>query len=87
MCRNECMDCVYYYENSDFCLNHMYNIIGNVENCADKKNKADYPLTTLISNEDLEFSEELTDDKDENMTIAELFNELKAMNEENIIDY
>ena len=65
----------------------MCNIIGNVENCADKKNKADYPLTTLISNEDLEFSEELTDDKDENMTIAELFNELKAMNEENIIDY
>ena len=85
-CRNECRDCVYYYEDTDFCLNSMYNVKLTGEKCADKKSKADYPATTLISNEDLEFSEELADWRDEDITIAELFEELKAINEE-ALDY
>lgn len=80
-CRNECRDCVYYYEETDFCLNHMYNVKLTGEKCADKKSKADYPATTLISNEDLEFSEELTDFMDANATISDLFAEVKAINE------
>ena len=76
------MDCVYYFEDTDFCLNHMYNVKITDEKCADKKSKADYPSSTLISNEDLEFSDELTDWRDEDITISELFEELKALNEE-----
>lgn len=82
MCRGECNDCVYYFEDTDFCLKQMYSVKITDEKCADKKSKADYPPTTLISNEDLEFSEELTDCRDEDMTISELFEELKALNEE-----
>ena len=81
-CTGVCRDCVYYFEETDFCLHKMYSVIGTVENCADKKSTKDYPATTLISNEDLEFSEELTDCRDENTTISELFEELKALNEE-----
>ena len=81
-CRKECRDCVYYFEDTDFCLNHMYNVKLTGEKCADKKSKADYPSSTLISNEDLEFSDELTDCRDGDITISELFEELKALNEE-----
>ena len=83
-CNGDCGDCVYYFEETDFCLNHMYSVIGTVENCADKKSKADFPATTLVSNEELDFSEELTDWRDEDITIAQLFEELKALNEEMI---
>ena len=74
-CNGVCGDCVYYFEETDFCLNHMYSVIGTVENCADKKSKADFPATTLVSNEELDFSEELTDWRDEDITIAELLDE------------
>ena len=74
------MECVYYFEETDFCLKQMYNVKLTGEKCADKKSKADYPATTLISNEDLEFSDELTDCRDEDITIAELYEELRAVN-------
>ena len=80
-CTGVCRDCIYYFEETDFCLHKMYSVIGTVENCADKKSKSEYPSTTLISNEDLEFSEELTDCREDDITIAELFEELKALNE------
>ena len=80
-CGNECENCVYYFEETAFCLNHMYNV-KLTGKCADKKSTEDYPATTLISNEDLEFSEELTDCRDGDITISELFEELKALNEE-----
>ena len=41
-CRNECRDCVYYYEDTDFCLNSMYNVKLTGEKCAVKKSKADF---------------------------------------------
>lgn len=81
-CTGACRGCVYYFEETDFCLHCMYNLRGVVENCANKKSTKDYPPTTLISNEDLEFSEELTDWRDDDITISELFEELKALNEE-----
>ena len=81
-CTGVCGDCVYYFEETDFCLHKMYSVIGTVENCADKKSTKDYPATTLISNEELDFSEELTDCRNGDITIAELFEELKALNEE-----
>lgn len=86
MCNCECSDCVYYFEETDFCLNHMYNVKRTVGLCADKKNKNDYSPDTLISHEDLEFSDELTDCRPSYTTISELFEELKALNEE-ALDY
>ena len=85
-CRKECRECVYYFEKTDFCLNQMYNVKITDGKCADKKSKSEYPATTLISNEELEFSKELTEFRDEDITIAELFQELKELNKE-IIDY
>ena len=83
-CRNECRDCVYYFEETDFCLKAMYSAKNTNGLCADWRSKNDYSPDTLVSNEDLEFSEELTDWRDEDITIAELFEELKAINEEMI---
>lgn len=79
-CGHECEDCVYYFEETDFCLNKMYSVIGTVENCAEKKSTTEYPASTLISNEDLEFSDELKENGD--MTISELYDELKALHRE-----
>ena len=79
-CNCVCGDCVYYFEDTDFCLKKMYSVIGTVEDCCDKKSKADYPSSNLISNEVLEFSDEITDCRDANTTISELFEELKALN-------
>ena len=86
MCGGECMDCVYFFEETYFCLKSMYNVKLTGGKCPDKQSKSEYPATTLISNEDLHFSEELTDCRDEDTTIAELFEELKALNEE-MLDY
>ena len=85
-CTGVCRDCVYYFEETDFCLKSMYNVKLTDGKCPDKQSKSEYPATTLISNEDLEFSEELTDWRDEDITISELFEELKALNEE-VNDY
>ena len=49
-CRKECRDCVYYFEETDFCLHCMYNVKGTVENCPNKKSKADYVLNIFIKN-------------------------------------
>ena len=76
MCKGDCNDCVYYFEETEFCLNHMYSVIGTVENCADKKSKDEYPGFTMIS--DLDFSSELTDSRSKYTTVSELFEELKA---------
>ena len=86
MCKGECKDCIYYFEDTDFCLKTMYSAKNTGGNCPDWKNKADYPATTLISDEDLDFSYELTDCRDEDMTIYELYQELKAINDE-YLDY
>lgn len=86
MCNNGCFDCVYYFEETDFCLKTMYSVKRADLGCVDKKSTTEYSANTLISNEDLEFSEELTDCRDGNMTISELFDELKAITEE-ALDY
>lgn len=81
-CRNECEKCVYYFEETDFCLNHMYSVRKDGVNCPDKKSKMDYPSDTLIVTTDLEFSYELTDCRDDDLTIGELFEELRTLYEE-----
>ena len=81
-CRKECRDCVYYFEDTDFCLNHMYNVKRDGVNCSDKKSKSEYPASSSIFDGDLEFSEELTDFRSRFTTIADLFEELKALNDE-----
>ena len=86
MCKGVCNDCIYYFEDTDFCLNRMYNLMKIVTECETKKTWDEYPATTLISNEELEFSEELYDWRDDDITIGELFNELKAVTEEEL-DY
>jgi len=86
MCDSICNKCVYYYEETDFCLHDMYNVMRVVKDCENKRSREDYPATTLISHEDLEFSDELTDCWDEDITIYQLFQELKAINAE-YIDY
>lgn len=76
------MDCVYYFEDTDFCLKTMYSAKNTGRNCPDWKSKNDYSPDTFITSEDLEFSTELTDCRAGYTTISELFEELKALNEE-----
>ncbi|WP_296874592.1 hypothetical protein [uncultured Methanobrevibacter sp.] len=85
-CGHECKDCVYYFEETDFCLHTMYNVMRVVKDCENKRSREDYPASTLISDEDLEFSDELTDCRDGDMTISELYDELKAITRE-ALDY
>lgn len=84
MCKGNCMDCVYYFEDTDFCLKAMYSAKNPDGNCADWKSKNDYSPDTFITSGDLEFSTELTDCRADYTTISELFEELKALNEEMI---
>lgn len=82
MCKGNCMNCVYYFEDTDFCLKTMYAAKNTGRICPDWKSKNDYSPDTFITSEDLEFSTEITDCRADYTTISELFEELKAFNEE-----
>ena len=82
-CKRTCSDCIYYYAETEFCLNRMYSVIGTVENCADKRSIYEYPLSTPIS--ELDFANELYDSRSEETTVAQLFEELDSIEQEEVI--
>lgn len=69
---SKCEKCIYYYTETNFCLNHMYTAKNPAE-CTDFKDNSSYNMNTIIKNSDLEFSEEITDGMGDDLTIGGLF--------------